>query len=102
MDNGFCQMYYVTISPQPIEIHVTNLLWVFVHEPDGRPPPVDGGLPPVLVGDRKGLLTTQPSLVAGEELEVALDVIQDCILGVFQPRFEVVNVPLQATVNMAA
>ena len=88
------QMNYGTISPQPIDVHVAHLLWVFVHAPDGGPPPRDGRLATVFVGDGECLLGAKPTLVGGEELKVPLDVIHDCVLCVFDVGFDIVDVEL--------
>ena len=87
-------MNYGTISAQPIEIHVAHLLGVLIHQPDGGSTPGDGGLPTVLVGDCECLLCAKPTLVSGEELEVPLDVVHDCVQCVIDVGFDVIHVEL--------
>lgn len=82
-----CQVNYGTISSQPIEIDMTHFLGVIIHQPDCGAAPVDCGLPTVFVSDCECLLCTQPPFVGGEELEVALDVVQDCVLCVIDACF---------------
>lgn len=95
-------MYYGTVTPQPVQIHVTRFFWVVIHQPDGRTTPRDGCLPPVFVSHCECLLCTEPPFVGGEKLKIALDVIQHCVPCVVDVRLQIVDVPLQATVNVAA
>lgn len=88
------EMNYGTISTQPIEIHVPHLFGVVIHQPDGGSTPVDGGLSSVLVSDCECLLCAKPTLVGREELEVPLDVVEDCVLGVLDVSSDIVDVPL--------
>lgn len=94
-------MYYGTVTPQPVQIHVARFFWVVIHQPDGWSAPRDGRLPPVFVCDRECLLCTQPSFVGGEKLEIALDVIQHRVPCVVDVCLQIVDVPLQAAVNVA-
>jgi len=87
-------MNYGTISPQPVEIHVTNFLWVIIHQPDGWATPVDGGLSTVFVSDCECLLCAKPSLVGREELKTSLDVVEHSVLGVFDVCLDVIDVEL--------
>lgn len=87
-------MNYGTISAQPIEIHMSHLLGVVIHQPDAGSTPVDGGLPTVFVSDCECLLCTKPALVGREELEVPLDVVEDCVLCLFDVGSDVIDVEL--------
>lgn len=95
-------MHYGTISPQPIEIHMPHLFGVIIHQPDGWSTPVDGGLPTVFVSDCECVLSTKPPLVGGEVLKTSLDVIENGVLRLFDVSSHVIDVPLKATVDMAA
>lgn len=88
------QVNYGTIPAQPIEIHMAHFFRVIIHQPDGGSTPLDGGFATVFVSDSECLLRAKPSFVCGEELEVALDVVQDCVLCVFDVRSDVIDVPL--------
>jgi len=68
-------MNYGTISAQPVEVHMTHFFWVIIHQPDGGPTPLDGGLATVFVSDCECLLCSEPTLVGGEELKIPLDVV---------------------------
>lgn len=96
------QVNYGTIPAQPIEIHMTHFFRVIIHQPDGGSAPPDGGLATVFVGDCECLLRAKPALVGGEKLEVALDVVQNCVLRVFDISSDVINIPLQAAVDVSA
>lgn len=87
-------MNYGTISPQPVEIHMTNFLWVIVHQPDGWATPVDGGLPTVFVSDCECLLCAKPAFVCREELKPSLHIVKDSVLGVFDVCLDVIDVEL--------
>jgi len=94
------EMNYRTIPTQPIEIHVPHLLWVFIHQPDGGSAPRDGGLPTVLVSDCECFLRAKPTLVGREKLKVPLDVVHDCVLSIVDVGLDVIDVELQAAVDM--
>lgn len=94
------QMNYFTIPPQPVEIHMPHFLWVIIHQPDGWATPVDGGLSTILVGDCECLLCAKPTLVGREELKPSLDVVEHRVLGVFDVSSDIVDVPLQAAINV--
>ncbi len=93
-------MHYGTISPQPIEIHMPHLFGVIIHQPDGWAAPVDGGLSTVLVSDCECVLSTKPALVGREVLKPSLDVVEDGVLRVFDVSPDIIDVPLQATVDV--
>ena len=95
-------MNYGTISAQPIEIHMPHFFWVVIHQPDGWATPVDGGLSTVFVGDCECLLCAKPALVGREELKTSLDVVEHSVLGVFDVSSDIVDVPLQAAIDMTA
>lgn len=88
------QVDNITISPQPIEIHMPHLFRVIIHQPDGGSAPLDGGFAPVFVSDCECTLPSQPPLVRRKKLEVALNIVKDGVLGVFQSSLQVVHVPL--------
>jgi len=94
------EMNYGTISAQPIEIHVAHLFGVFIHQPDGGSTPLDGGLPTVFVGDCECFLRAKPTFVGGEKLEVPLDVVHDCVLCIVNVGFDVIDVELQAAIDV--
>ena len=73
---------------------------VVIHQPDGGSAPLDGGFAPVLVCDSECTLPSQPPLVRRKKLEIALNIVKHCVLGVFQPLLEVIHVPLQAAVDV--
>lgn len=98
----FGEVDNVTVSPQPIEVHVPHFFRVIIHQPDGGPPPPYRGFATVFVGDCECVLSPKPSFICRKKLEVSLDIVKYRILGVFQPRLQVVHIPLQAAVYMWA
>jgi len=94
-------VHYRTVSAQPIDIHVPHFLWVIIHQPDGGSTPLNGGLATILVSDCECVLGAKPTLVGWEKLKVPLDVIHDCILCFVNVCLDVIDIELQAAVQVA-